>query len=382
MRIVQVANFYGPRSGGIRTTMHHLGRGYVDLGHDSVLIVPGARDGEEMTPYGRVITMAAPSIPGTGGYRVITDVDRVCTVLDEVAPDRIEVSDRASLRAIGWWARASGIPAVMWAHERLDGVIRTFFPGPWPARAMADRWNAATAARFDRVVCSTSYAREEFDRIGWTDVEQVPLGVDLERFTPSRRDEDLRATLLAGDDLLLVLCSRLSKEKVPERAVEVLHHLVSRGVRARLVVAGGGPMADRLAANASARDLPVTFLGHLTEREDLAGLLASADLVLAPGPIETFGLAALEALASGTPVVASRSGALREIIAGDAGRLAADSVPAFADAIEDLLSVPETRRRSVARSRAERFPWSETVDAMVSVHDLVGVRAASAGIRV
>lgn len=206
--------------------------------------------------------------------------------------------------------------------------------------------------------------------------------VDLDQFTPSRRDEDLRATLLAGDDLLLVLCSRLSKEKVPERAVAVLEQLVSRGIRARLVVAGSGPIAARLAANVVARDLPVTFIGHLTERADLAGLLASADLVLAPGPIETFGLAALEALAGGTPVVASRSGALRDVIDGDAGRLATDSDAAFIDAVDDLLSVPETRRRAAARSRAERFPWSETIDAMVRVHAPASVRSAIAGIRV
>jgi alpha-1,6-mannosyltransferase len=382
MRIVQVANFYGPRSGGIRTTMQQLGTGYADLGHESVLVVPGPRDGDEVTAYGRVLTLAAPSVPGSGGYRVITDVDRVCTVLDEVRPDRLEVSDRSSLRGIGWWARASGVPALMWAHERVDGVLRSFLPGPWPVRTMADSWNAATAARFDRVVCSTAFAREEFDRIGWTDVEQVPLGVDLEQFGADRHDAALRSELLGSDEVLLVLCSRLSKEKEPGRALGVVEELRRRGVRARLVVAGSGPLAEKLEAQARQRALPVTFLGHVAERDRLAVLLASADVVLAPGPIETFGLAALEALASATPVVASRSSALREIVVDGAGLLAADVDLAFADAVQEVLAEPEVVRRAAARRRAECFPWSATVHAMLRVHALAPRADRRTGARV
>lgn len=381
MRIVQIANFYGPRSGGIRTTMQQLGRGYLARGHDSVLVVPGPRDADEQTDYGRVITLAAPSVPGSGGYRVITDVDRVCTVLSQVAPDRLEVSDRSSLRAVGWWARAHDVPAVMWAHERVDGVLRSFLPGPWPVRAMADSWNSATAARFDRVVCSTAYAREEFDRIGWNAVEHVPLGVDLETFSPARRDEALRAELLGGAEVLLMMCSRLSKEKSPARALAVADVLRVRGISTRLVVAGSGPLADRLSSDAVARDLPVTFLGHVADRDRLASMLASSDVVIAPGPIETFGLAALEALASGTQVVASKSSALREIVTDGAGVVAADSDLAFADGVEAVLSVAEAQRRAAARRRAEAFPWSTTVDAILRMHDLMPRRrAASAGV--
>jgi alpha-1,6-mannosyltransferase len=379
VRIVQVANFYGPRSGGIRTTMQQLGQGYVQRGHESVLVVPGPRDGDEQTPYGRLLTLAAPTLPRSGGYRVITDVDRVCTVLGQVGPDRLEVSDRASLRAVGWWARAQGVPAAMWAHERVDGVLRSFLPGRWPVRAMADSWNSATAARFDRVICSTAFAREEFDRIGWSRVEHVPLGVDLEQFAPARRDLDLRAELVGDADVLLMMCSRLSKEKSPERSLAVAEVLRVRGVSARLVVAGSGPLADKLEATARQRELPVTFLGHVGDRDQLASLLATADVVIAPGPIETFGLAALEALASGTPVVASRSSALREIVTDGAGRVAADSDLAFADAVEEILALPEETRRADARRRAERFPWTATIDAMLRMHDLAPRRAAGVG---
>ena len=58
------------------------------------------------------------------------------------------------------------------------------------------------------------------------------------------------------------------------------------------------------------------MVGHLADRSSVAGLLASADVVMAPGPVETFGLAALEALACGTPVVAASTSAVAELVGG------------------------------------------------------------------
>ena len=87
---------------------------------------------------------------------------------------------------------------------------------------------------------------------------------------------------------------------------------------ARLVVAGDGPLRGRLERRAAREGLPVTFAGFLPDRADLAALLASADVAIAPGPAETFGLAGLEALACGTPVVVSAESALPEVV-GEAG---------------------------------------------------------------
>ncbi|CAB4945761.1 MAG: glycosyltransferase [Actinobacteria bacterium] len=378
MRIAQVANFYGPSSGGIRTLMHHLGAGYVAAGHESFLIVPGDRYERLDTPYGCVITLPSSLIPGSGGYRAILDVDRVCTALDEIAPDRVEVSDRLTLRSLGWWARAHGIPSLMWAHERVDGVLDAWLPGRWPTRRMADSWNRSTARRFDRVVCSTRYAAEEFERIGCGTVARVALGVDLAMFHPTRRDEQLRRALL-GDDSgsLIVMCSRLSREKRPELAIRAVQALAADGLRTRLVVLGTGPLEQRL--RSLAVGIPVTFLGHISERERMADILASADALIAPGPIETFGLAALEGLASGTAVVASAPSALSEIVTTRSGRLVAGTVESFSQALREVLSMPVVERSQAARDRACEFPWSRTVESMLTLHGLTDLPALDHG---
>ncbi|WP_441247664.1 glycosyltransferase [Kitasatospora sp. McL0602] len=364
--IVRIANFVTPVSGGLRTALHHLGAGYLAAGHRPVLVVPGSGYHDELTPQGRVVTLPGRLVPGSGGYRVLTDRRAVARQLAALAPDRLEVSDRTTLRWTGAWARAHGVGSAMVSHESATGVLGTWgLPGP-AARVLADRLNSRTAAAYDTVVCTTAWAAAEFERIGAPRLALAPLGVDLALLHPSRHDPAVRARYCAPDEVLLVLCSRLSAEKRPERALEALAELRGRhGVPAVLAVAGAGPLRQRLTELARRQGLPVHFLGHLAGREEVAALLASADAVLAPGPVETFGLAALEALACGTPVAVSRSSALPRII-GAAGAVAADSGAGFADAVRELLDRPPEERRAAARARAEGFGWGAAVTAFLA----------------
>jgi alpha-1,6-mannosyltransferase len=92
-------------------------------------------------------------------------------------------------------------------------------------------------------------------------------------------------------------------------------------------------------------------------------------VVIAPGPAETFGLSALEALASGTPVVVSKQSVLPEVV-GQAGLAAEDNDSACADAAEQLLRRDATGRRRLARQQAERFGWPTAVNGFLGAHQL------------
>ncbi|MET7912166.1 glycosyltransferase [Streptomyces avermitilis] len=380
LRIVRLANFVAPASGGLRTALRELGKGFKEAGHEPVLIVPGERHTDRETEQGRVITLPGPLLPGTGGYRVLTDKRRVAALLADLAPDRLEVSDRTTLRWTGKWARRARVPAVMVSHETADGVLRTWGLSENVSRRAADALNTRTAHTYARVVCTTEFAEREFVRIGARNVVRAPLGVDLEQRHPALRDPGLRERHARVDETLLVMCSRLSVEKRPGTALDTLEALVRRGRRAVLVVAGDGPLRARLEQRARERRLPVTFLGHVGDRALLGALQASADVCLAPGPAETFGLAALEAMACGTPVVASASSALSEVV-GSAGATAADHGDAFADAVVSLLGRPERERRETARARAECFGWKTAVDAFLAAHDAGAPTPAREGVR-
>ncbi|MFG2845041.1 glycosyltransferase [Kitasatospora sp. NPDC048296] len=380
LTIVRLANFVTPVSGGLRTALRHLGTGYRAAGHRPVLIVPGERRTVEETGQGLVVTLPGPVLPASGGYRLLADRRAVAAELTRLSPDRLEVSDRTTLRWTGAWARRHGVRSVMVSHESATGVLRTWgLPGPL-ASAAADRLNAATARAYDSVLCTTDWAAAEFRRIGVPNLVRAPLGVDLDAMRPLPPAERAaeRARYAAPDDALLVLCSRLSAEKRPERAVEALARLRARGLPAVLVVAGTGPLRKRLAARAARLRLPVRFLGHLNRREALARLLGCADVVLAPGPVETFGLAAMEALACGTPVAVSRSSALPGLI-GLAGVAAVDTGAGFACAVRELLRRPEGTRRAAARAQAERYGWSTAVAAFLAAHGVRNSEAAEGG---
>jgi alpha-1,6-mannosyltransferase len=362
-RIVRLANFVTPTSGGLRTSLQHLGEGYRAAGHEPILVVPGARAAGEMTDAGRVITLPAPVVPGTGGYRVLLGRRRVSALLTQLRPDRLEVSDRSTLRWTGAWARRHGVPSIMVSHESLAGLLDVWrVPAQWSG-GLADRLNGRTAAAFDTIVATTEWAAAEFRRIGATNLVRVPLGVDLEAYHPTRHSVTLRRTLAADDEVLLVSCTRLSPEKRPDRAIDALAALRAAGVPATLAVAGTGPLLNSLRERAEG--LPVRFLGFLRDRREVAALLATADVVMAPGPVETFGLAALEALASGTPVVVSATSALPEVV-GAAG-VAVDD---FAAGVREVLSRPEGARRAAARQRAELFGWPASVAGFLTAHGL------------
>jgi alpha-1,6-mannosyltransferase len=366
MRIVRLANFVAPHSGGLRTTLAELGAGYLAAGHEPVLVIPGERDGDEQTAQGRVITLRAPRLPFTGGYRVLWRRKRLARLLAALRPDALEVSDRTTLRWTGGWARDHGVPAVMVSHESVTALVG--LTGLGPSRAVADWLNRRTARAYHRVICTTSWAAAEFERIGAANLIRVPLGVDLATFSPAALlapEGNIRARYVGEGQILLVHAGRLSAEKKPQRSLTTLATLRAGGMPVRLVVAGEGPLRSRLMRRAARGGLPVTFTGFLPGRADLAALLASADVAIAPGPAETFGLAALEALACGTPVVVSAESALPEVV-GEAGA----DVPGedLAAGVRDVLARPEAARRAAARARAERYDWGTSVRGFLAAH--------------
>lgn len=362
MRIVQLANFYTPASGGLRTCVDEIGRGYTAAGHERVLVVPGPADDADDSPAGRRITVRSPKF-GAAGYHVLT-ARRTRAILDRLAPDVLECSDKLSMRWLAPWARGNGVPLVLFSHERIDAILRSRVPRGFPLSTAADLANRRLCFRAEQVVVTSNFATAEFERIGATNVRRIPLGVDLTTFHPAEPDESPWAT---DDVVRLVLVSRLSKEKRAERAIEAVRELHAAGLHCTLTVIGDGPLRPRL--QRLARGLPVVFRGHLTDRSALVALVADADIAVFPSPAETFGLAVLEALACGTPVVVPEAGAAGELVDAPGSGVVSDGSPrGLAAGVQQLLELPVQQRRRAARSAAERFPWSATVAGMLALY--------------
>jgi alpha-1,6-mannosyltransferase len=292
-------------------------------------------------------------------------------LLEFLKPDRIEVSDRFTLIKVGKWAKRMKISSVVFSHETLAGLAKRFFPfiPSFIRERFVNQQNRRLARSFDKVVVTTKFAGDEFTKINISNLFKISLGVDLIGFNPSFKSNKLKRELVKNSDYLMIYCGRLSPEKEPMRVLEAHRSLLDRGIKVRLVVLGGGAMWNKF--RAVAKELPVEMVGYVASREKIANYLSCADVAIAPGPLETFCLSALESLASGVPVVASASSAVGEILNSSgierAGLTANNDGESFANAIEQILNDKSFQRN--ARSCAENFAWSNTISQMIELHD-------------
>jgi glycosyltransferase involved in cell wall biosynthesis len=266
--------------------------------------------------------------------------------------------------------RLSGVPAIVNSHHGIDA---------WPTAS--HRWLERRTIRFaDRVVvCSEavrSYARDRL-HLPEARLVAIPNGIASERFRhPEAREKARRALGLQPGDLAVGSVGRLD-EPVKGYSVLLSAFRIVAAERPRTVclVAGGGAAeaALRAAADAAGLSARLRFLG---ERQDIPEFLQALDLYVQPSRLEGFGLAALEAMAAGLPVVASRTGGLPEVIEDKVtGDLVAPGDPgALAAAVLALLADP-ARRASYgaqgARRAAERFPLQKMVHAWADLYRAV-----------
>lgn len=362
---------YGPKSGGLRTTMNELSLEYARSGHTVLLVVPGKKDSYESSGAISRVTVAAPQIPFSGGYRIIIKPKKVIGRLRDFRPDILEISDRTTLLTVARWARSMGIPTTFFAHERVDGIVRSFARHLPFQNFLVRHWNMKTRDSVGRIVATTKFAAQEFQQLGLaiegtpkSKLVSVPLGVDLEKFDPRNRQGENQTSANFPSNYIFA-CTRLSKEKDPLFLLEIAQELKVRGIQTPLLIAGSGPLESKMQQIIERDDLNVQLLGFVSDRNALSHLMSAATTFLAVGPIETFGLAALETLASGTPVICRSEAAISEIISEESGRALTRSGSDWADAILEFEGLDRSETRSSARARAEKFTWKETADQLL-----------------
>jgi alpha-1,6-mannosyltransferase len=192
----------------------------------------------------------------------------------------------------------------------------------------------------------------------------VPLGADVATFSPRQRSDEVRRALVTrvgGDPTskIVLAAGRLSAEKGVDLLLPAVRLAVDRGCNLRLVVAGDGPL--RTAMERDAREfLPhrSLFVGHISRRAELAALMASADAFVHTNPREPFGIAPLEALVSGVPVVLPRSGGVLSYASDETAWLVKPDAPGLADGLLACLGRPDESARRAANAVAMARDWS------------------------
>lgn len=374
--VADVTEWFGETSGGIRTYLLEKGR-YVAARPwlRQALVVPGPEDTVESELGVTRYRLRGPRIPRQHPYRFMLATR---TLRDIIAHERPQVIEVGSPFLTPWLMRRVGraldIPVIAFYHTNLPRLVDD--PRGAMSRASARlihdallRYVRLLHAPLPLTIASSRYAIEDLERAGVERIARVPLGVDLDRFvprTPSERMAIRQARGLPTDRPVVAFVGRFAREKALDVLLDAWPTVAAR-TDAELVLVGDGPLAARLRAHPAAP----RFLSFERDRQRLAELMASVDLLVSPGPVETFGLAALEALASGTPVLTVDRGGVPEFVAasGAGASYPLGDAAALADHAITLLRGDPAALGARGRAYVEqRHSWTTVFDQLFALY--------------
>ncbi len=358
LHVADITMFYAPSSGGVRTYLDAKAR-WLAASRPDVrysLLVPDT----DIEQAGHVFTLPAPLLPFSNGYRFPLRRKGWVEKLVSLKPDLIEAQDPY---VTGWAALEAGqrlgVPTVAYFHSDLTRLIGSRV-GHWADRRL-NNYVAKLYRRFDRVLVPSRMMGEKLERLDVPNVVVQPLGVDLQRFHPARRDARLRERIgIAKDARLLIFAGRGSHEKKIPVLLQAMQRL---GAKYQLLLVGSH-MPRRVPDN-------VRVVDHFVSKDTLAGMFAASDALAHAGDRETFGLIVLEAMASGLPVIGTDAGAVSELVTPECGRLArAGDADAFAAAVREVFADDPRAMGREGRRRAETlFGWNGVMTRLMAQYE-------------
>ena len=232
----------------------------------------------------------------------------------------------------------------------------------------------------DRVICATEAERALIEQLYTADrhkIEVIPLGVDLDRFRPLGKDDARRQLSIGDDEHIVLFVGRIE----PLKGVDILIKaaaMLESDVECSVMIVGGDESSNeqvaelRELAREGGIEKRVAFVGAV-DHDKLPLYYSAADLCVVPSHYESFGLVAVEAMASGLPVVASRVGGLAGTVRdGETGYLIPWLCPEpFAERIELLLENEPLRRNlgEAAREAVGRYRWESVAGAILDLYN-------------
>ena len=309
MRLLDFNNSYSPTGGGIRVYHHRKLEYYASRGHEVALAVPGASPGVER--LGRTVIYRLPSVPLLrSGYRLTLQSGPLLDVVNDFRPDLVEIGSpyiapRLARSVLG----TEGTPVVGFFHTNypesyVKPATRRLLGEDAASRLTELAWRhvARTYSRMTAVFAASRSVLSALHRIGLRRLFLTPLGVDTDLFRPQRRSEEFRRGLgVTGRRKLVLYLARLHWEKGLDLLLDAYPGFRDPS-RVVLAIGGLGPLESRLGEFLH-RYPEVRRLPYIPHGPEVAEAMASADVFLSLGGTETFGLAGLEAMASGTVTV-------------------------------------------------------------------------------
>jgi alpha-1,6-mannosyltransferase len=314
-----VSTFYSPTSGGVRTYYRAKLEWFARQDrHRYVLIHPGPRvQTERLGPNVQVMQVFGVPAYRRTGYRLLVDYRGLQRLVRAIDPDVLETGDP-------WFSGPMGL--VLRQRREVRGLVTSFFHTdpltsylvPWISkRTMASRMlmrNIYPRANaifyrvqrlYDATLVSSRLMQERLHESGIKRVVRVPFGVDPIFFAAGQRREPT-----TGRTRRLLYAGRLHPEKGMDLLLDALPTLLAEP-HVHITVVGTGPYGKAIGQITHPR---FHYQGFVEGRAQLAEIYRTHDLLLAPGPYETFGLGVLEGLATGLTIIGPDAGGTGELL--------------------------------------------------------------------
>lgn len=370
MKILIAADLHWPTINGVATFSRNLAHGLAERGHEVVVIAPSQRRtglAEEEWDGNHAIkrTISVP-FPFYQNFRISVSPRReVRRIIEEFEPDVIHIQ---MLLGIGQAAMRYGkqfnIPVVTTNHaipENLLDNIRLLTPVSGPINRLIAEYGARFHAKADHVTMPTQAAIDMLTA-GRDDLPDVPIeavsnGINLARFTPTKPPQEIYEKFdIPTDRKIISYIGRLDAEKHISVLVEAFNAIWQElDEPIHLLIVGFGTESERLENQVYQLGVhdKVTFTGRVSD-DEIVALHKVGDVFCMPSPAELQCIAALEAMASGKPVVAVDAGAVKELCQdGRNGYLCEkDNVDQIADSLKKILA-NDTLRAEFSRQSIE-----------------------------
>ena len=390
--IVDFNNFWSPSGGGVRR--YHLQKMafYEKLSSESeeqvlsVFVMPDSKTFTEKKSDSLVIEhVEAFRFPGKWEYRFLWKPSQIEPVLAKYKPQVIEVGSPYLLPTMVRRAAKKIVPeAVLLSFWHAD------FPITYVQRPVTNKFGKALGnlsknvafwyarqefKRFDGIQVSCNEVLRRLDRHKLPTSHWIPLGCDIQMFSPSKRDESLVQKLKDGnpDRLTIFFPHRFCEEKGIELLLGAYPILCEKlGCEPALVFAGTGPYLPQV-QEAVEKYPHIKYAGFISSIDEMARHYASVDLGLALSGWETFGLSILESMACGNAQIGASTGAAAEHIReSGAGVVLKERTPqALADAIVELYHSDMAAMKQKARAYAEKFSWADCFKRQLELYKLI-----------
>lgn len=324
MKILIAADLYCPTINGISTFSRNLAKGLAARGHEVLVIAPSQTGKKYKEVDGNYVIARTKSVPFPfyQNFKIsLNPYVEIKKIIDEFDPDVIHIQVHIMIgQAVMRYGNKLGIPIVSTNHsmpENLMDNLRLLAPVSRPINYMMKKYIMRFQAKADYITHPTQAAIDMLgvvaDRLD-VPVEPVSNGIDLSRFTVGEPSNGIIEKFkLPTDRPIITYIGRLDAEKHLSTLICAFYRVVV-SEKSHLLIVGDGTDVDNLKALVREFDIlnQVTFTGRVSD-DDLVELHKVGTVFCMPSPAELQSIAALEAMASGKPIVAVNAGALKEL---------------------------------------------------------------------